>query len=83
MVQSWVQVLDALKEKAEQMESLGSKAGNLINRPLVYTKPVTSQAIPRVHYDELQRGLSDEQITEIKEAGVVIVRGAVSKEVRQ
>ena len=38
--------------------------------------------IPRVHYDELQKGLSDEQIAEIKEAGVVIVRGAVSKEVR-
>lgn len=43
---------------------------------------MTSQAIPRVHYDELQKGLSDGQITEIKEAGVVIVRGAVSKEVR-
>ena len=40
-----------------------------------------SQAIPRVHYEELQKGLSDEQIAEIKEAGVVIVRGAVPKEV--
>jgi hypothetical protein len=40
-----------------------------------------SQAIPRIHYDELQKGLSDEQIAEIKEAGVVVVCGAVSKEV--
>ena len=39
--------------------------------------------IPKVHYDELQKGLSDEQIVEIKEAGVVIVRGAVPKEVRR
>jgi len=37
--------------------------------------------IPKVHYDELQKGLSDERIAEIKEAGVVIIRGAVSKEV--
>lgn len=62
MRQSWAQVLTALKEKVEQMETLGSKA------------------IPRVHYDEVQKGLSDEQIAEIREAGVVIVRGAVSKE---
>ncbi|KAF9653928.1 DUF1479-domain-containing protein [Thelephora ganbajun] len=62
MAQSWAQVLDALKGKAEQIGSLGSKA------------------IPKVHYDELQKGLTDERIAEIKEAGVVIVRGAVPRE---
>ena len=36
---------------------------------------------PRIHYDELQKGLSEGQIAEIKEAGVVIVCGAVPKEV--
>lgn len=29
MKQSWIQVLDALKEKVEQIGILGSKAGNL------------------------------------------------------
>lgn len=43
----------------------------------------TSQTIPKVHYDQLQKGLSNQQIAEIKEAGVVIVRGAVPKEVRR
>lgn len=38
IVQSWAQVLDALKEKANQMESLGSKAGSLINHPHVSLK---------------------------------------------
>jgi len=39
--------------------------------------------VPSVHYDELQKGLSGKLIAEIKEAGVVIVCGAVSKEVRR
>ena len=81
MAQSWAQVLDALKEKAKQMESLGPKVRNSIKRSHVCAKAVILQAIPRIHYDELHQGLSDEQIAEIKEAGVVIVRGAVSKEV--
>ena len=81
MAQSWAQILDALKEKAKQMESLGPKVGSPIKCPHVCAKAVMLQAIPRIHYDELQQGLSDEQIAEIKEAGVVIIRGAVSKEV--
>jgi hypothetical protein len=37
--------------------------------------------ILRVHYEELEKELSNEKIAEIREAGVVIIRGAVSKEV--
>jgi hypothetical protein len=81
MAQSWAQVLAALKEKAEEIESLGSKVGSTIAERLVCAKCMASQVIPRVHYDELQKGLSEEQIAEIKNAGVVIVRGAVPKEV--
>jgi len=33
ITQSWVQVLDALKEKAEQVGTLGSKVGHLIKYP--------------------------------------------------
>jgi len=33
--QSWAQVLDALKEKAEQIGSLGSKVGDSIKHALV------------------------------------------------
>ena len=81
MTQSWAQVLDALKEKAKQIESLGSKVRDLVEHPLVCARAALLQAIPRVHYDELRKGLSDERIAEIKEAGVVVVRGAISKEV--
>ena len=82
MTQSWAQVLDALKDKVEQIESMGSRVGNSVGRPFVCAKFVTLQAVPSIHYNELQKGLSDERIAEIKEAGVVIVRGAVPKEVR-
>ena len=34
MKQSWTQVLDALKEKVEEIGSVGSKAGNSIRSPL-------------------------------------------------
>lgn len=81
MAQSWAQVLEALKEKVEQVGSLGPKVSSSTKYPLVHANAVMLQAIPRVHYDELQKGLSDKRIAEIKEAGVVIVRGAVSKEV--
>jgi hypothetical protein len=41
MIQSWGQVLDALKEKAEQVELLGSKAGDSAKHPFVCAKAVT------------------------------------------
>ena len=81
MRQSWAQVLTALKEATGQIESLGSKVGNTTENPPVRAQATVTQAIPRVHYDELQKGLSRRQISEIKEAGVVIIRGAVPKEV--
>ena len=40
MIQSWTQVLEALKEKAEQVGSLGSKAGGSIKHPSVCAKYV-------------------------------------------
>ena len=40
MTQSWAQVLDSLKEKAEQMESLGSKVGDPTKHPLGRAKGV-------------------------------------------
>jgi len=59
----------------------GLQGRQLDRRLLLCTEAIISQAVPRIHYDELQKGLSNERIAEIKEAGVVIVRGAVSKEV--
>jgi hypothetical protein len=81
MIQSWAQVLTALKEAAEQIESLGSKVGSTTENPPARAQAAATQAIPRVHYDELRKGLSQRQTSDIKEAGVVIVRGAVPKEV--
>ena len=81
MIQSWAQVLTALKEATEQIEFLGSKVGSTTGNPPVRAQATVTQAVPRVHYDELRKGLSERQISEIKEAGVVIVRGAVPKEV--
>ena len=40
MTQSWAQVLDALKEKAEQVGSLGPKAGDSIKHPFICAKYV-------------------------------------------
>ncbi|KAG7091217.1 hypothetical protein E1B28_010268 [Marasmius oreades] len=39
-----------------------------------------SESIPRVSYKDLRKGLTKEQVTRIKEAGIVIVTGAVPKE---
>ena len=41
MTQSWQQVLGALKEKVELIESIGSKAGGLYQHPFLYAKVVT------------------------------------------
>jgi hypothetical protein len=38
--QSWTQVLEALKEKAEQVGSLGSKVGDSIKHALVCAEPL-------------------------------------------
>ena len=40
MLQSWAQVLDALKEKAEQVELLGSKAGDSAKHPFICAKAI-------------------------------------------
>jgi len=40
MLQSWAQVLGALKEKVEQVGSLGSKVDDSIKLPLVRAKTV-------------------------------------------
>ena len=42
MKQSWAEVLAALKEKVEQMESLGSKVRRIIKRGLVSTQGIIS-----------------------------------------
>lgn len=42
MGESWAQVLAALKEKTEEIESLGSKASNTIAELLVYAQCMTS-----------------------------------------
>lgn len=39
--------------------------------------------MPRVSYADIEKGLSTEQVQEIKKRGVVIVKGGVPKEVRQ
>ena len=41
------------------------------------------QIIPQVPYADLQRGLSDEQLTAVKKTGVIIVKGGVPREVQQ
>lgn len=38
--------------------------------------------VPRISYADVQRGLSEEQITRVRETGTVIVTGGVPKEVR-
>jgi len=40
MEQSWTQVLDALKEKVEQIGSVGSKVGSSTRDPLVCAKAI-------------------------------------------
>ena len=40
MTQSWAQVLESLKEKAEQMESLGSKVGDPTKHSPAHAKAV-------------------------------------------
>lgn len=40
------------------------------------------QMVPRISYADVQRGLSEEQITRVRETGTVIVTGGVPKEVR-
>lgn len=42
MKQSWAEVLAALKDKAEQMETLGSKVRRIIKRGLVSTQGIIS-----------------------------------------
>ena len=42
MMQSWTQVLAALKDQAEQIESLGSKASNMCTQCIVCTQRVAS-----------------------------------------
>ena len=42
MTQSWAQVLESLKEKAEQMESMGSKVGGPTKHPRACAKAVMS-----------------------------------------
>lgn len=39
------------------------------------------QAIPRVTYDKLRAGLSKENLRNVKQSGVIVVTGAVPKEV--
>jgi Protein of unknown function (DUF1479) len=39
------------------------------------------QIVPKVSYAEIQAGLSAEKIIEIRDAGVVVVRGAVPEDV--
>jgi hypothetical protein len=39
-----------------------------------------SSIIPKVSYSEIQAGLSTDKVAKIKEAGVVVVQGAVSKD---
>ncbi|KAI3611953.1 duf1479 domain protein [Moniliophthora roreri] len=39
-----------------------------------------SEAIPRVPYEDISKGLSSEQVARVKDAGVVVITGAVPKE---
>lgn len=39
------------------------------------------QIIPRIRYQDLQSGLSKEQVDEIKKVGTVIITGGIPKEV--
>ena len=39
------------------------------------------QIIPSVQFSDLQKGLSEQRISQIRESGVVIVRGGVPREV--
>ena len=45
--------------------------------------PPTTQVVPQVSYSDIEKGLSPDQVQEIKKRGVVIVRGGVPKEVRR
>ncbi|KAL0580983.1 hypothetical protein V5O48_001075 [Marasmius crinis-equi] len=65
ILKAWNEVLAELETKTEEIASLG---------------PKTKQAIPRVSYTAIRDGLSPEQTKQIKEAGIVIVTGAVPKE---
>ena len=38
--------------------------------------------MPQFSYSDIEKGLSTEQLEEVKKRGVLIVRGGVSKEVR-
>jgi hypothetical protein len=78
-VESWHGVLEALKEKTEEVAQKGSSV-RLSFREFD-TSTEDRQVVPKVDYSELQAGLTPEKIAEIKEAGVVIIRGAVPKEV--
>ena len=39
------------------------------------------QIIPSVQFSDLQKGLSEQRISQIRESGVVIIRGGVPREV--
>ena len=82
--QSWDEVLSELAAKTEEVARLGNEVSG---RTWLWIIEITTnhqreQVIPRVNYEDLRSGLSQEQKEQIKDAGVVIVRGAVPKEVR-
>jgi hypothetical protein len=79
--QSWRGVLEALKVKTNEVGQKGSSVGLLpYYCPTLLLTPI--QIIPKVSYSEIQAGLSADKVAKIKEAGVVVVQGAVSKDVR-
>ncbi|KAL0580982.1 hypothetical protein V5O48_001074 [Marasmius crinis-equi] len=74
LLDSWNEILAELETKTEEIASLGPKA-SFDDAPLWW-----ETAIPRVSYAEIRDGLSPEQTKQIKEAGIVVVTGAVPKE---
>lgn len=81
LADSWRGVLEELKVKTEEVARRGSEASYL---PSEVSTTLTNfdQIVPKVDYTEIEAGLAPAKIAEIKEAGVVIVRGAVPEKVR-